>query len=136
MFDRVLNTSLVSNIWYMCETLFHMFLRYCSPNQTSLVPYVVQLIVIFRFLVAFADLILHYFFEQIKRDDIFLRFFGMLCITHFVVFHVFLRISQILLTFRRDQIMYNVFCVLPCVEVTWKENFSVYPMTKLNPTHR
>ena len=42
------------------------------------------------------------------------------CITYSVVLCVYLRISQILLTFNRLQVMYSVFCVAPLVEVVYK----------------
>ena len=42
------------------------------------------------------------------------------CITYSVALCVYLRISQILLTFNRLQVMYSVFCVAPLVEVVYK----------------
>ena len=45
---------------------------------------------------------------------------GMSCINQFVIPHAILRRSQIILTFSRPQIMYNVSCVLPCVEIACK----------------
>ena len=41
---------------------------------------------------------------------------AILCITHSIVLHAYLR-SQILLTFNRHQVMHSAFCVVPCVEV-------------------
>ena len=38
----------------------------------------------------------------------------MSCIIHLVVLHAILRRSQMLLTFSRYQITYNVSCVAPC----------------------
>ena len=43
-------------------------------------------------------------------------------ITHFVVIH---RRSQMLLTFNRHQMVYNISCVLPCAEVTGKGYFVI-----------
>ena len=46
----------------------------------------------------------------------------MSCITHFVFLHVILRKSQMLLTFRRHQMMYVSYVAL-CAEVTCKGYF-------------
>ena len=37
---------------------------------------------------------------------------GMSCITHYVALHVYLRISQILLTFNRIEVMHSVFSIV------------------------
>ena len=50
---------------------------------------------------------------------------GMSCITHFVLIHVILRTSQMLLVFSRHQMMYNVSYVVLCAEVTYKEYFVI-----------
>ena len=42
------------------------------------------------------------------------------CITYSVVLGVYLRISQILLTFNRLQVMYSVFSIVLLVEVVYK----------------
>ena len=44
---------------------------------------------------------------------------GMSCITHFVFLHIILRKSQILLTFSRQQMMYNVSNDVLCAKVTY-----------------
>ena len=45
---------------------------------------------------------------------------GMSSISQFVILHAILRRSQIILTFSRPQIMYNVSCVSLCIEVACK----------------
>ena len=54
---------------------------------------------------------------------------GRSCITHFVVLHAYRR-SQILLTFNRHQVMYSVFSIVPCVEVSCKEFFFMQQHSK------
>ena len=48
-------------------------------------------------------------------------------ITHFLVIH---RRSQMLLTFNRHQMVYNISCVLPCAEVTGKGYFVIQQQSK------
>ena len=43
---------------------------------------------------------------------------GMSCITYFVFLHVILKRSELLFTFSRHQMMYNVSNVVLCAEVT------------------
>ena len=54
------------------------------------------------------------------------------CITYSVVLYAFLWRWQILLTFSRHQVIYNVFCITPCVEVTYKDTFSYSNKAKVN----
>ena len=49
---------------------------------------------------------------------------GMPCITHSVVLHAYLR------TFCRHQVMYDVFCIEPCVEVACKRLFFIQQHSK------
>ena len=52
-------------------------------------------------------------FEFEFSNNIENKFSGcMSCITHFIVFHVYLRRSQMLLTFNRLQVMYRVFSIV------------------------
>ena len=55
---------------------------------------------------------------------------GMSCITHFILLHVILRRSQILLTFSTHQMMYNVFYVLLCASVIYKGYFVIQQQSK------
>ena len=50
---------------------------------------------------------------------------GMSCVTHFAFLQGILRRSQMLLTFCRHQIIYNVFYVVLCAEVTRKGYFVI-----------
>ena len=50
----------------------------------------------------------------------------MSCITHFVFLRVILRRSQVLLTFSRHQVMYNVSYNVLCAEDTYKGYFIVH----------
>ena len=52
------------------------------------------------------------------------------CITYFAFFHAIFRTSEILLTFRRHQLMYSVSCVVPCAEVTCKGHFVIQYKSK------
>ena len=54
----------------------------------------------------------------------------MSCIAHFVFLHVILRKPQILLTFSRHQLMYNVSYVVLCAEVTYKGHFGIQKQSK------
>ena len=47
------------------------------------------------------------------------------CITPSVALHAYLRRPRILLTFNRHQVMYTVFCIVPCVEVACKGIFLI-----------
>ena len=46
-------------------------------------------------------------------------------IIHSVALHPYLRGFQILLTFSMHQVMFSVFCVVPCVEVVCEEFFLI-----------
>ena len=48
---------------------------------------------------------------------------GMSCVTHFIFSHVILKRSQMLLTFSRHQMMYNVSNFSLSAEVTYKGYF-------------
>ena len=50
---------------------------------------------------------------------------GISCITHVAFLHVILRRSQMLLTFSRYQMMYNVYNVVLCAEVTHEGHFAI-----------
>ena len=54
------------------------------------------------------------------------------CITYSVVLYAFLWRWQILLTFSRHKVIYNVFCITPCVEVTYKDTLSYSNKAKVN----
>ena len=63
-------------------------------------------------------------FEFEFRNNIENKFNGGIpYITPSVVFHAYLRRSQILITFNRHQVMHSVFCIVPCVEATCKGLF-------------
>ena len=55
---------------------------------------------------------------------------GLPCTTRFAALQAFLRRSKMLLTFSRHQIMYNVFCVVPCAEVTYQGYFLIQQKSK------
>ena len=42
-----------------------------------------------------------------------------------VVFHAYLRRSEILLIFNKHQLIHSVFCIVPCVEVACKRLFLI-----------
>ena len=42
----------------------------------------------------------------------------MLCVTHFVVLYAYIMISQMSLTFSRNQVVYGVFCTEPCADIS------------------
>ena len=48
---------------------------------------------------------------------------GMSCIAHYVFLHIILKRLQILLTFSRHHMMYNVSNVVLCFEVTYQGYF-------------
>ena len=50
---------------------------------------------------------------------------GMSFIIHFLFLHVILRRSQMLLTFSRHQVMYNVSNAVLCAEVIYKGYFAI-----------
>ena len=50
---------------------------------------------------------------------------GMSCINYFVSLYFIFRGSQMLLTFSRHQMMYNVFNIVLCTEVTYKGHFVI-----------
>ena len=50
---------------------------------------------------------------------------GIPCIIPSVVLHIYVRRSQILLTFNRHQMMHSVFCIVPCVVVACKGLFLI-----------
>ena len=51
-------------------------------------------------------------------------------ITHSVVLHAYLRRAQILFTFVKHQVMYSVFSIVPCVEVSCKGLFLMQQHSK------
>ena len=51
-------------------------------------------------------------------------------LSHFVFLHIILRRSQMLLTFSRHQIMYNVSNVVLCAEVTYNGYFVIQQQHK------
>ena len=50
--------------------------------------------------------------------------------THSAVLHAYFWRSQMLLTFFRHQLMYSVFCIVPCVEVACKGLFLMQQHSK------
>ena len=50
---------------------------------------------------------------------------GMSCITHFVYLQVILKRPQMLVTFSRDQMIYNVSYTVLCTEVTCEGYFVI-----------
>ena len=56
---------------------------------------------------------------------------GMSCITYSVVLHVYLRRSQILLTFNRLQVIYSVFSIIFLVEAVYKGLFILQQNSKV-----
>lgn len=55
---------------------------------------------------------------------------GMPCIIQIVVLHIYLKRSQILLTFSRHQLKSSLFCIVPCVEDACKGHFLIQKRSK------